>query len=287
MTYSDLRPLTRMGFAYEIGSRGVFLEGRVSPKTALVSPFLFFFSPFETSSIFAREISDGKARRKRQEKEGGRRWEAGTRRAKWEAGRRQAMDEMLTRRETIDYSRRGRREGGCSRAWNGFPLPPPEGAARRISPSLSLRSPPNTWDAYRLVFAPLARYLTDLSKNYCSLSLCIHRPGRSCGSKGVGDSSRIPAFSSLKRQRLRWVSTWTDNAPLLRDRSMLMTRPLLLSRLSFPRVSNITSACICIFPFSKEFFFSSFLEGSTNVRWTRHCFEGRGRKLRFVFRELN
>lgn len=120
-----------------------------------------------------------------------------------------------------------------------------------------------------------------------SLSLCIHRPGRSCGSKGVGDSSRIPAFSSLKRQRLRWVSTWTDNAPLLRDRSMLMTRPLLLSRLSFPRVSNITSACICIFPFSKEFFFSSFLEGSTNVRWTRHCFEGRGRKLRFVFRELN
>lgn len=135
----------------------------------------------------------------------------------------------------------------------------------------------------------LARYLTDLSKNYCSLSLslCIHRPGRSCGSKGVGDSSRIPAFSSLKRQRLRWVSTWTDNAPLLRDRSMLMTRPLLLSRLSFPRVSNITSACICIFPFSKEFFFSSFLEGSTNVRWTRHCFEGRGRKLRFVFRELN
>lgn len=116
MTYSDLRPLTRMGFAYEIGSRGVFLEGRVSPKTALVSPFLFFFSPFETSSIFAREISDGKARRKRQEEEGGRRWEAGTRRAKWEAGRRQAMDEMLTRRETIDYSRRGRREGGCSRA---------------------------------------------------------------------------------------------------------------------------------------------------------------------------
>lgn len=39
---------------------------------------------------------------------------------------------------------------------------------------------------------PLARYLTDLSKNYCSL--CIHRPGSSCGSKGVRDSSRIPAF---------------------------------------------------------------------------------------------
>lgn len=37
---------------------------------------------------------------------------------------------------------------------------------------------------------------------------------------------------------------------------------------------------------SQGVFFSSFLEG-TNVRWTRHCFEGRGRKLRFVFRELN
>lgn len=38
--------------------------------------------------------------------------------------------------------------------------------------------------------------------------------------------------------------------------------------------------------FQGVFFFPLFSK-ELNVRWTRHCFEGRGRKLRFVFRELN
>lgn len=96
-----------MGFAYEIEGCFSNIEGRV-PKTTLLPLSSFFLDSRRdrrASRILAREISDGSGRR------GGRRWEGRRRR---ETGRRQAMDEMLTRRETIDYSRRGGR--GCSRA---------------------------------------------------------------------------------------------------------------------------------------------------------------------------
>lgn len=105
--------------------RGVSRRARFTENCSRLSLPFFLFSFRDVEHLRAGNLG---WKGKEEETGGGRRkrWEAGTRRAKWEAGRRQAMDEMLTRRETIDYSRRGRREGGCSRAWNGFPLPLPD-----------------------------------------------------------------------------------------------------------------------------------------------------------------
>lgn len=110
MIYSDLGPLTRMEFAYEIGSQQGAVS-RVSKGGASL-----FLDREDRSFVYLANLGlldelGGEDERWEDREEEARRRRAG----RWQtgkAGRHQAMDEMLTRRETIDYSRRGRRRKG-------------------------------------------------------------------------------------------------------------------------------------------------------------------------------
>lgn len=222
MTYSD--------YSRTADSDGILERGRV-PKTSL-----FLDREDRRSLVY---LARGKSRIPRwigrrgwtvggqREEEGVARRRRVARRQTGKAGRHQAMDEMLTRRETIDYSRRGRRRKGVVGREMVFLYRSRRQANRSefIPPAKYVRRVPSR------VYPP--RDLTDLSRNYCFL--CIHRPRENLWLKGSWRFFENTCFLWRSSFLLRWAKSRhgrMDNAPLFRDRSMLTTRALSLS-LSF------------------------------------------------------
>lgn len=136
------------------------------------------------------------------------------------------MDEMLTRRETIDYSLWAREREKGSRAWNGFPLAlSTRCAAPRCQPTVRVY-PPCQIRETRTLPCFLAAILTDPPRIIAFFVSTAS--GRTAGSKGPAcGSSRIPVFFEVS-QTAGWCESRhgrTTRLPFW-ERSMLMTRGL-------------------------------------------------------------